>query len=77
MSAVNKLSSKRDSPKNSSVVLSSKNSKENPNPSGSIITALVLVAVLAALGGIVFHFFKSKKKPLQKSSEVKDKDVSS
>jgi len=59
MSATNNLKPKGDSQV-------SKN-KENPKPSGSIITALMLVAVLVTVGGIIYHFFKKKK-----TKELKD-----
>ena len=53
MGAVTNLNPKGDSPKTKS--------KENPNPSGSTITALMMIAVLATVAGIVFHFLKKKK----------------
>jgi len=73
MSAVSKLNKKTDS---SSKPSAKESNKENPNPSGSIITGLVLIAVLVSIAGIVFHFLK-KKKPQEKelsNSKIKGLD---
>ena len=67
MTATSNLTSKQGITRNS---IPARKDNEDANPQGSLIMALVLVSVLAAIGGIVFTFLKKRKL----KQEIKDVD---
>ena len=69
MTAVSGITKSKDSSKSQST--SAKTEQSPSNPSGSIITVLMLVAVLATVGGILFAFFKKRNSDKTKK-EVKE-----
>lgn len=70
MTAVGSLKDKGTS--RGSISPSAKSTQENSNPSGGIITVIMLVTVLAAVGGIAFHLFRKRK---QKPKELEDASI--